>query len=120
MPDNTVCPYFEDGSVELVLPAPFKSRRVPTPVCGLAEIMLARLRKTAGGQEIANILTLTPATAAPRSMYGPDLEPPVRQACTLARLQPRCEAGFVQILTEQTLSSSLPPRPVALPETESP
>lgn len=120
VPDKTECPYFEVGSVELVLAAPFKSRRIPTPVCHLSEVMLSRLRTTADGAGTANLLTLTPGLAPPRCMYGPDLDPPVREACTLARLQRGCEAGFIQLLTQYALRLDLPALPVLSPETETP
>jgi hypothetical protein len=117
VPEKTVCPYFEAGMVEVILPPPLKSRQVPTPRCGLAEMMLTRLRTTAGGQEVAALLTITPENAAPRSMYGADLGYPVREICTLERLQTSCEPSFVQILTEHSLSPELPVRPLALLET---
>lgn len=120
MPDNSLCPYFTEGFVEIVLTASLKSHKVPTPTCRLAEIMLARLRTTPGGQEVAAALTMAPDTAAPRSMYGCDLAPPVREACTLERLQTRCVAGFTQMLTEHSLSAELPVGPAAAPEGEPP
>lgn len=95
---KTRCPYFEARFVEAVLPAPLKSRRVSTPICRLAEIMLVRLRATAGGGQIGAVLTLTSDHAAPRSMYGCDLAPAERQSCSTQRLHTRCEPGFVKFL----------------------
>ncbi len=101
-----------------MLPTSQQRHRVVTPICGLAEIMLVRLRATATGEAIAATLTMSPANAPARSIYGGDLDPPERPSCTLARLDTHCEPGFVTLLQALDLNSDLPARPSLLPGTE--
>lgn len=118
MSEKTVCPYFEDRFVEVVLPSSLTSRRVSAPVCGLAEIMLVRLQATEGGRQIAVLLTMTPDNAPPRSIYGCDLAPAERQSCTTERLHTRCEPGFIKFLYDQDLHADLPVVPLIMPDRE--
>ena len=103
------CPYFEAGSVAFKRPGGQPPLMVPYHRCHLAEEMLSRLEKTEEGTVIASALSIAPDGADPRSIYGPDLDIPTPETCTPERGRQRCEPGFVKILSDQGLDTTLPP-----------
>ncbi len=84
--------------------------------CALADVMLERLRSSPEHQRLAEALTISPPGDAPRSMFGPDLEPPSPTKCTNVRREQSCGPSFVQILAERGLDTSLPEQLERAPE----
>lgn len=82
---------------------------LPVCRCALTELMLERLRTHPDGQILLPYLEGPPLDDdTPRPVIGADHHPISPQTCTEERKESQCIPGFLELLTDLGLDTSLP------------
>jgi hypothetical protein len=102
------CPYLKTHTISARVPKLTRPIHISTTSCHLTEEMKNRLETTEAAKPLLDALIVRPYNAPPRSVCGPDLEPPVEPACTQERLQGRCIQSFQELLSHFQQDTSLP------------
>jgi hypothetical protein len=105
---ENLCSHFSITVGRVDLPTVSPPMQVPIYRCALAEVMVARLRTIAEGEFLSERLEAPPLQGIPRLICGPDLEAISTTSCVPERCHQSCRTGFVHILTDLGLDSTLP------------
>lgn len=85
--------------------------RVPICRCILTETLVARLRDHPEGTQLAAYLEGPSLDGQPRPVVGSDLSPISPSGCTDDRKKAACIPGFIDILTDSGLDTTIPAEP---------